>query len=119
MNMNDDLVSKMLDEQYEIKLRGAEIGYILGLISDQQRILNERMSDNIVNAMAAMQAAANDVVGNSFLWEAYRVAGVKLLAVALNTDESTMKTIMTSKKTTDIRDAVKKVVRPINRGTLN
>ena len=119
MNMNDDLASKMLDKQYEIKLRGSEIGYILGLISDQQRILNERMSDNIVDAMAAMQAAANDVVGNSFLWEAYRVAGVKLLAVALGTDESTMKTIMTSKKTTDIRDAVKKVVRPINRGTLN
>jgi len=27
--------------------------------------------------------------------------------------------IMTSKKTTDIRDAVKKVVRPVNRGALN
>ena len=119
MNMNDDLVSKMLDKEYEIKLRGSEIGYILTLISDKQRILNERMSDNIVDAMAAMQAAVNDVVGNSFLWEAYRVAGAGLLAVALGTDESTMKTIMTSKKTTDIKDAMKKGVRPINRGTLN
>ena len=117
--MNEELISKMLDKEYEIKLRGSEIGYILGLISDQQRILNERMSNNIVDAMAAMQAAANDFVGNTFLHEAYRVAGAKLLAVALGTDEDTMKTIMTSKDRGEIKDAAKKIMRNTGRGTLN
>lgn len=109
--MSDESIEKMLDSEYNIKLTGSMMGYILSLLADQQRLLNEQMADNITDAMSAMAAAANDVVGNHFLHEAYRVAGARFLAFSMGGSEEELKTIMTSTDKDEIRKAARKVMK--------
>lgn len=119
--MNEEQIDKMLDKEYEIKMKGSMLGYLLNLLSEQQRALNEQMADNITDAMAAMAAAANNLVGNSLLHEVYRSAGAKFLAFSLGIEEDAMKKIMTSDSPEEIKKAAQKAMKnhPLNKGKLN
>lgn len=109
--MTDEFFSKMLDKEYEIRLNGAALGYILSLLSDEQRILNEEMQNNITSSIAAMAAAANNVVGNSFLHETYRAAGAEFIAKATGLDKDAITTIMSSTDPEEIKKATQKVTK--------
>ena len=61
--------------------------------------------------MAVMTAAANDIVGNTLIHEVYRVAGAKMLALAMNSDEEAMEKLMTSKTPSEIKEAASKIMR--------
>lgn len=119
--MNEEQIDKMLDKEYEIKMKGSMLGYLLSLLSEQQRNLSEQMSNDITNAMAATAAAANNLVGNSLLHEVYRSAGVKFLAFSLGIDEESMKKMMTSNDPEEIKSAAKNAVKnyPSNKRNLN
>lgn len=115
--MDQHSVEEMLDKEYEIKLKGGALGYILTLLANEQHELNERMADNITDVMAVMTAAANDIVGNTLIHEVYRVAGAKMLALAMNTDEESMERLMTSKNPAEVKEAASKMMKrtPPNR----
>lgn len=95
--MTDNEIEKMLDTEYTVKLKGSVLGYVLQVLADEQRALNEVMADDITDITNVMVAAANDVAGNAFLTAVYEACGPSLVAVAMGTDEETMTAIMEDK----------------------
>jgi hypothetical protein len=104
-NMTDEQINETLNKEYSVTLSGAMLGYVLQTLADQQFALNEEMAENITDPMAAMMAAANDVVGNTVLHAIYKAAGAELLAIAMNTDPKSIERLMTSQTPEDVKKA--------------
>lgn len=115
--MTKDNIDEMLGAEYEIRLSGGMIGYLLKLLADRQHELNDGLRDDF-DAMNAVLAATNDVVGNSLLHEAYRSCGASFLAFVMSTTEKDMKNLMESKNSEEATKAAKKIRRN-NDQTLN
>lgn len=115
--MKKDNIEEMLGADYEIRLSGGMIGYIIKLLADRQHELNDSLKESF-DSMNAVLAATNDVVGNSLLHEAYRTCGAAFLAFVMSTTEKEMKDIMESKTPDEVTKAAKKMRRN-NDKTLN
>lgn len=100
--MTDEKIVEMLKADYKITLSGGHVAYLLKLLAQEQFALNEEARENILDIMAHQLAAANDVVGNSLLHEAYRVCGASFLAFAMDCDEASVKRFMESKTPDDL-----------------
>lgn len=109
MDKNEAKNKAMLTAEYTITLNGGMLGYILKLLADEQHILNEEMAEDITNPMAAMVAAANDVVGNTLLHEAYRTAGADFLAYVMNTNAEGMRKLMEAQDHKTMEEAAKEM----------
>lgn len=106
--MKTDKIYEMLSADYEIRLSGGMIGYILKLLADRQHQLNDGLKESF-DAMEAVLAATNDVVGNTLLHEAYRSCGAGFLAFVMQTTEKEMTNLMESKDEDSIKKAAQKI----------
>jgi hypothetical protein len=97
MDANDKKVRALMEAEYKISIPGAMIGYILSLLADEQRMLDEVVSENITDINAIVIKTANDMVGNRVLHEVYRAAGAEFLALAMGVDEKFMDDLMSNK----------------------
>lgn len=104
-NINDEQIRETLGKDYTITLSGAILGYILQILADEQYCLNDEMAENITDPMAAMAAAANDVVGNTVLHAVYDAAGPVLLAIVMNSSPDAMDKLMKAQSPDDIDEA--------------
>lgn len=95
--MTDEEIKDMLSANYSITLSGGHVAYILKLLAMEQFNLNEDVEADVADIMAHAMAAANDIVGNSLLHEAYRVCGAAFLAFAMDVDEKSVDKFMQSK----------------------
>ncbi len=92
--MNEDKITKMLDTEYSVTLKGSMLGYLLSLLADAQRDLNNELRGKNIDPITAMACAANNVVGNAVMHEVYRVCGADFLAFAMKADSKGMKDLM-------------------------
>lgn len=109
MDKDEAKAKAMLTAEYTITLNGGMLGYILKLLADEQHILNEDMAENITNPMAALLAAANDMVGNTLLHEAYRAAGADFLAYVMNANADGMRKLMEANDHATMAEAAKEM----------
>lgn len=116
--MKEDKIQEMLGADYEIRLSGGMIGYLLKLLADRQHELNGSLKEDSFDPMKAILAATNDVVGNSLLHEAYESCGAAFLAFCMSTSEEDMKRLMESKDKESVEKAAKAIKRSQDK-TLN
>ena len=112
--MDIETVTKLVEADYEVRLRGAELGYLLMLLSDEQNRINKLIAKDALDADVKMMALANSVVGNSVLHEAYRLAGAEFIAAAAGGTVEAIKAIMGSET-----EEQAKAVMERNNSTLN
>lgn len=103
--MTSEQIQEMLKEEYTINLSGGHVAYILKLLAMEQEALNEDVEENVTDAMAHALAAANDIVGNTLLHEAYRVCGPNFLAFAMNVEAKAIDRLMQSKTPEEVKKA--------------
>lgn len=97
----------MLGNEYEIRLSGGMLGYLLKVLSDLQIELSRETERDITDSMAAMLAATNSVVGDALLREVYQACGASFLAHAMNTDEASIRNLMESQTPDEVKEAAK------------
>lgn len=103
--MKYDKIKKILTSDYSVTVNGAQLGYLLTLLADEQDTLNRVAEKNIADPMAHMAAAANDVVGNCLIREIYRVIGPDFLAFAMHTTPEAITRLMEAKDTEELDKA--------------
>ena len=102
----------MMDAVYTIAIPGAMLGYVLLLLSDEQKALDEEAAEDITDMEAVFMAATNSMIGGTIMHEAYKVAGAAFLACVLNTSEEEMHRLMEAKG----KEAIGKAANDIARG---
>lgn len=107
--MTEEQIVEMLRADYQITLSGGHVAYLLKLLAQEQHALNEEARENILDIMAHQLAAANDVVGNTLLHEAYRACGARFLAFAMDCDEASLKRFMDSKTPEELEKNAEKI----------
>lgn len=115
MSKKETKEKAMMDAVYSVSIPGAMLGYVLLLLSDEQRALDEEAAESIMDPEPMLMAATNSMVGSTLMHEVYRVAGAAFLACVMNTSEEKMRKFMEAKGI----DSIDKAARDIAKGAVN
>lgn len=109
MKLDKEQVKEALAKDYSVTLNGGMLGYILQLLAEEQKTLNEALESDEGGMGIAMLVAANAAVGDTVLHAIYKACGPSILAIAMNSDEESIDRLMNAKGGEEIREAAKAV----------